>query len=1533
MTKTHLQSLRSALLKLPPTGPHGFEGFIAAVLTEACGQPFRLASSGSQRGRDGDSAFDAGATYFEAKLYKGAVPKKEIAVKFMDLAADNQGQVDTFIIASTSSVPALNAADFRRTFGATGIGIVVLDWLDNVPLPPLPTVVTLGREAAKSFLRDHIVDPKDAKLLNAALHGMDHVAGHPEFGTRSATLLQEITRPSVGLGLEKAANHSWLRKVFSNRVLARQQLGQLLAPHDAKMDFLQPRINLEADLLPAFNGTPSEGIFAVIGPEGAGKSWLVANTWMRTSDACILLIVPAGELRDPEDITDFDGFLIGRIIAQTDNDSSEANRKRWRRRFRSWRENPHPANVRLTLCIDGLNQNSSFPWSRWIGAASFYLGELGGHLLVTTRRSHFPNIRQATIVPITRVIVPEWNQSELETILRTRNINPDVLDKEVYETLKNPRILSIAVELIDAHDIEKIEQLTVGRLLFEHLRTSELSGSSKLSPAEFAKTLSELADEYISRLDDGGNDDLTAFDTRVHARLQHVSSGLFFRPVGDDPDRYEIVEDGLRLALSIWLVHALERESRNGRDPFAQLDVVMEPLSGLDITAHIVSSAMEVACVKDPCEIEVAAALIRHYLSLQNLPDEAGTSFGGTVRKNPVAFLRAAKDAALSAGGNAPSNALAFAILESRNNEEVRTALERELSEWLSYYTLAPERMMYTSTRNDTNEKINAEREAVTAQIKSNVERLTEAELDYVETNLLKLEMGDVDRLHRLALILLAGLPLNQFVTSLFSFCISSSLTPTIHAPNRELEQLLRFNHVDWSTTQVALNEAIAYLGEERSAVGDWAVVKALRATGDVCDAEVAEELAEVLTKDRERLRGWRLVESYCATDPCDPEALRPDNIESTANKYRNMPVDKLCLTMGNSSETLFFDMAMPGVARFEPEAGAHAIRQLACHTLTREGVARRQAVHALLSCSVLMDGGIVEGLIDSAKSAKLVPADRRDTDDKWFTVLFSVFTAIPHLSGDEQLEALTEIEHSSLSLNFVDALRPASAAVVELLLKRAREAQDTQCLRRLVTAINHTRSPLTSKSAILVGDLLTESDSHIRTEAIGIASWSENTDLLKRFVQSGWDAGRLAPENDYFEIWYGSAALVAAVSQDILELDAALDRMALSHYGFAAHRLGNVAAQKISMRVELALGRVLDFTEQADLPEIEQEIAQSPSSLPPLITLREKTPSTDALATFHRLPETNEQLRNRQRHLRQAHARFSRDLTNADARLVATDLTVEGLASIVAAQPEVICAWHSLLIRASEAKRRSLHMFATHFSSAISETHADLAVSLFRTYASVEPLVRHVVGMAKIPVETEVIWSQSRIPQIAKECMARLDECTSDREISVEVLAAFKQNQQHLLASYVEEALATGEPVHIARALTVSGFSDMSEFAEDVLSRFKESRGFVGEAYQAAQDAYDRNRWARHWYGRLESSTTALEYWRYSVLLSKIVDGRFDLWGCSEMNKGSFYAFFPTIEGEVKRRIKKWDGKRKETLFGKKIPHAVFLIRDFSKD
>ena len=73
------------------------------------------------------------------------------------------------------------------------------------------------------------------------------------------------------------------------------------------------------------------------------------------------------------------------------------------------------------------------------------------------------------------------------------------------------------------------------------------------------------------------------------------------------------------------------------------------------------------------------------------------------------------------------------------------------------------------------------------------------------------------------------------------------------------------------------------------------------------------------------------------------------------------------------------------------------------------------------------------------------------------------------------------------------------------------------------------------------------------------------------------------------------------------------------------------------------------------------------------------------------------------------------------------------------------------------------------------------------------------------------------------------------------------------------------------------------------------------------------------------------MDFWRYSVLLSKIADGRIYLWGSIGPTKKLFDAFFPTIEGRIKQRIDRWNGKRKKSLFGGKVPNVVFLVRDYS--
>jgi hypothetical protein len=95
--------LREIVRKLQPSGPDGFEGLLAAVLTEILKVIFVLAKSGSQRGRDRDSPLSDQAIKFEAKLYNDSVPREQVLSKLAEIAADDRGQTDLWILGSTGS--------------------------------------------------------------------------------------------------------------------------------------------------------------------------------------------------------------------------------------------------------------------------------------------------------------------------------------------------------------------------------------------------------------------------------------------------------------------------------------------------------------------------------------------------------------------------------------------------------------------------------------------------------------------------------------------------------------------------------------------------------------------------------------------------------------------------------------------------------------------------------------------------------------------------------------------------------------------------------------------------------------------------------------------------------------------------------------------------------------------------------------------------------------------------------------------------------------------------------------------------------------------------------------------------------------------------------------------------------------------------------------------------------------------------------------------------------------------------------------
>src|SRR5258708_473913 len=258
-------------------------------MAEICGQPFRLASSGSQRGRDGDSAFDDGTTYFEAKLYTDSVPPAVVTGKIVDLAADDKGQVDTWILCATSEVPALNAETYRNSLATFGVGCVILDW-PATTLPTLAVLLAMASSRVEQFVQAHSKDPASVKDIRANLDG---VAADSQFAALSKKLTSTLRDESVGLGMAKAANRKALVQAFSDRAEARQMFGQPLAPLDPAGLPWAERSALVKKIQSAVSGKPDDRVVVVLGGEGAGKSWLVAKGWSEGQPAPLLAVFMA----------------------------------------------------------------------------------------------------------------------------------------------------------------------------------------------------------------------------------------------------------------------------------------------------------------------------------------------------------------------------------------------------------------------------------------------------------------------------------------------------------------------------------------------------------------------------------------------------------------------------------------------------------------------------------------------------------------------------------------------------------------------------------------------------------------------------------------------------------------------------------------------------------------------------------------------------------------------------------------------------------------------------------------------------------------------------------------------------------------------------------------------------------------------------------------------------------------------------------------------------------------------------------------
>lgn len=1524
-----LSQLKAALLTLKDSGDDGFEGLIAGLLSAATQMTFRLAVSGSQDGQDGRGDGAGGAIAFEAKLYTSKLTKAVVNYKATEILA-SANPPDLWLLGATVGASSQIVTTLRAAFAKVETSLLVLDWPANTSLPPLALLCAMSPEIVVDFVARHGKTTVDQDALRAALQAL---ALLPAFGARAAELRVSLSEPQLGLVPAGVANRTLYQQLFANTDAARQHFGQPLAP--AAAHALATIERSRRNVLDAILTEPPEPELVVVtGDQGSGKSWLVAQSWLARPAPPFLIFLTAAQAVAANGLTPQE--LIARQLIEQSCDIATAQRlDRWAQRLARWRDHP-PATPRLVVVVDGLNERARADWAPWLSRLTCFVAAIGGRVIATCRARYYKRIDDRLTVTKRRIDVGDLTDAELDAALSAHGITPSRIGRRVRPSLRNPRILGIALELLSSVQIGTAEELSIERLLFEHVRAQQSEPAEDGSPSQFTRLLADHAKVVRARIERQVTDDRLVFDSYDHAEaprydlprdLLPVVEERFFEAVAGEPDLYQLTDDGLVYALGIATIRELRAAERNSRSVPERLAEIIEPVAALDLVTDVLFAAVLIASVDAEVSQGIAGALLARHAMQQNADEESYPAYCGIVRNIPAAAL----DALFSLDSGDPhvqhKDWLVDALRRARTDRSAWEIIATRLDKWLRIYSLNP-----------THGRMPGERDAAKrAEAKSETEakiatRL--AELTACERVTLKARMTGDNSVDGIALsedifAILAGMPLVDFAEGLMCWAFARSINGGYHVPWKDFSFVVQHNRVDWFETRDALLAAAGcFAADDASRTGRWALVSILRATGDADDGSRAESLAESLVPEWQHLEGWRLVERYCATDPCDPASERPDNIDETAERMASLDPTALVRNRWTGEHEHFLRNAAPGLARFAPDSVVAISRAVVGDMLQRPSNIASLGIPLLGSATVLIEPDRIWEMVARAAALSHPNEPIGDADTKgWVVSQYLLVTAFSHFDGDVQIQALINLpEHGPPLLQLDGVFGPASAAMVDTLFDRAIASTDEHRLLMALAFVRSSDSPISPETLASIRQLTDHPEGSVRGLALQISADHPDDAQLVDFVASGWSAVTYDPREHFYERWHGSSMIIAAAERGLLTGAEAVARVSPERYSDAAGRLGAVAVGKpLANLIGQATARVLEAVMPFRPPRVSQGDDAGADAVA-RFSLEDDDADLSFEQSIDRMNESDAAFAARQKAGWDRFRDFENALTKSGAELILRDIGAGAMRAVADVDLKALQGIARQILDVPTARLPRVANLASRIARAFSAADPELAVMLFRRCNRHEAYVRITRSIGSVPLATWDIWHSADSAPMAALRRERLERCASDHELASEVLAACHAGYQPWLEDYAANAIETGHPVATARALTILGFANESEKAGATIARFSNQGGIVGRAAEAARFAYDRNQWSREWYRRIIQTTDRVDFWRYGTLLGKVADARMLLWTAEPEEGGLLDRFGHSLNRPIERRIEAWKKKRGGKLFGQDQPRDVYL-------
>lgn len=1469
----NLQSARVNLQTLlrqwePAAGPKGFEGLVARALAALTGMTFRLAKSGSQFGRDGATPSGPFSIAMEAKRYSTSVPLQELAGKATLAAFDLAGEIDLWVLAATVEVGETTERLLRQILEREGISLLTLDWTDG-SLPPLGVLLASVRAEVLSWVEEQVED--EPERISAVLSaGLDEIAANPEFGAALDELKTMLFSARLGLAAFHDRNSKWCEEIFASRKQAQRRFSQFLAPLASPATTAERplvRAALSDAVRMAMADEEGDSFVAVLGGEGAGKSWAVVSWWL-SLDPRPILLTSVGRIAEHLSPNTDPIQMLANLAAYQDGFVDDDCVAGWERRFKRWSKGV-PVAGRFLLLLDGLNETSGKPWGGIINCLLPIIHSLGGVILVTCREGYWRREiepRLPAYVNAVVVGVGDYDDDEFPDVLSKhldhagQALTRDRLTPKLDAFMRNPRICALALSLLP--DLESIQDLTVELLLMEYWRArlrerGDLVGHSN---EDFNELLIRHAKAYRDR--PGTNFNRNEWRSRSGAAerqdgrelahdLTDIEEGRFF---DIRSKTYQFRDETLHFALGLLVADEIRNDAERGR---VNLDEVLaealDPVRGFDAVADILTAAIAVATLDDGYPDLAIATLISGWMSLQNLPDDAFESLIPYVAARPEPFLDAWEGDHL----DRDDGRFLQVLMHASQRESVARAFSARVNRWLGSWSRALPGFGDVSERQ-------RRQSAHSAKIASRLEGFSPADHDFLNERCTELPASG--GLASAAALFLYGRPLTPYAAGVVAFAFCEVLAANSHSPYSDLSWVIRLNRIDPSEFAEAIRTEVTRLTcDDPSLHAREVAAVALRLLGTAQDEHAADSIFP---------RPARVSEMATAPDPLDPDAQVSTNIDGLRERVERLDRAQIWSGFWTSAEDHDLERSHTMLVRFDHAAHAQYLDELAKTVATRTGMPLRQLGWHLPALSPVMSEEAVLATIDRIAEIGEDPALVPDGDQDFVTAML-VEACLPGLTAEQQLDLLQSLPPKAPYYFRYSALAKPLTGEVAAARLSAVIADDPGRIERTLLFLSASQIDVTAALRASVLACLQSANSDVSAAASEFVRTRDDAVLDDAVL-----AMPVPPEED--QSWRGRVvrcAIASAIGRR--NRSDFVDQIPVEHLDWVASRVPDARA-RLADTIEATLAKFtvrLASVEPRDAI-LALDLHDDPAETRMDVVDRGEGKPADLVSAINAINEEigdqdGGRFERRQALLNEQIDRFLWSLMSEGALAFARRPYTIGLDELARAMPERFAAWLRTVLATSDPRMlRQLQNLGFALAQNFSGHDPELAARVIAHLWEVESHVVVRVGEAKHAFRHLALFSSPSSPEIDKLREGAFKQSLDDSEIGRLVFAATAAGADQWFERFIDELLLSQTSADHALALTIASFRGHNPHSNQLFAQ-DWGQGFLGIAANVGNGRYRRSAHADYWFARAVAESNAIERWRCLELGIAAADGR----------------------------------------------------------